>query len=195
MMELDNYRMDASFERGRIRASVNPDVQISWLSFMIEQGIDWMVGKGVHRIKFKRSQAADSFVELLIETDDVHPGPLQFAAVTNIETLHQAGFIPDDLKTPYEAAGDFSIVNSEGLRPEVTIHELSYGLSDMIVSFFLKGAENVRYQISRKNAQLMVDVGMTKRQMIDFINTDRDYGPETTMRELPWNNKKETTWR
>lgn len=193
-MELDNFRMDASFERGRIRATVNPDVQISWLSFMIEQGIEWMLGKGVHRMKFKRSQAMDGFVELLIEADDVHPGPLQFAAVANIKTLHEAGCIPDDLKAPYEVAGDFSVVNSEGLIPEVTIHELSYGLSDMIIAFFLRGAEHVRYQISRENAQLMVDVGMSQRQLVDFINKDREYGPETTMRELPWANKKETTW-
>jgi hypothetical protein len=64
----------------------------------------------------------------------------------------------------------------------------------MIIAFFLRGAENVCYQISRENAQLMVDVGMSQRQLVDFIDKDREYGPETTLRELPWNKKGETIW-
>ena len=185
-MDQDPFRMDVVYERGRVRAVALPDVQISWMSFMLEQGFEWMIGKGIHRMRFHRARLPDGKVELVIETDDVQPQALTFASVASIETLADAGVLPLDLESKYDVGNEGSILSSEGLKQDLRICDISYGLSDMIAAYFLKGVEKARYQISRENAQLWVDIGMTPDEVREFIGKERDYGPETTIGALPW---------
>lgn len=183
----DIYAMNVTFGRGLIKAVIPSDVQVSWMSFTIEQGLEWMLGKGVHRMKFERTILPDKKVELLIESDGINPQSLKFASVTQLKILADEAAIPEEIEEKYgvgEAGG--TVLTSEDLREDLTIADLTYGLSDMIVAFFLKGAQKARYQISRKDGQLWVDLGMSDLELAAFIGKVRDYGPETTIDNLPW---------
>jgi hypothetical protein len=182
----DAFSMAVVYGRGSIRATIPLDVQVSWMSFTIEQGMEWMLGKGVHRMKFERTLLPDKKVELLIESDNVNPQSLQFAAVTKLERLADEAAIPEELEEKWSIGQAGTILTSEGVRTELSIADLTYGLSDMIVAFFLRGAQKARYQISRKDAQIWVDLGMSREELSEFVGKERDYGPETTIGHLPW---------
>ena len=184
---MDIYSMAVTFGRGSITAVIPSDVQVSWVSFTIEQGLEWMLGKGVSRMKFERKLLPDKKVELTIESDGINPQSLKFASVTRLKILADEAAIPEEIEEKYgvgEAGG--TVLTSEDLREDLTIADLTYGLSDMIVAFFLKGAQKARYQISRKDGQLWVDLGMSDRELAAFLAKERDYGPETTVEQLPW---------
>jgi hypothetical protein len=186
---MGSFAMTVVYERETIKAVIPPDVQVSWMSFTIEQGLEWMLGKGVHRMKFERLRLPDGKVELLIEADGVKSQSLKFASVTKLKILADEAAIPEELEERWGvglASEAGTVLTSEGVRTELSIADLTYGLSDMIVAFFLRGAQKARYQISRKDAQIWVDLGMTGEEVVKFVKVERDYGPETTVGDLPW---------
>ena len=190
---MDPFAMSVTYEREAIKAVIPPDVQVSWMSFTIEQGLEWMLGKGVHRMKFERRRLPDGKVELLIEADGVRSQSLKFASVTKLEILADEAAMPEELEEKWgltEVGKAGTVLTSEGVRTELTIADLTYGLSDMIVAFYLRGAQKARYQISRKDAQIWVDLGMSREELAEFIGTVRDYGPEITIGHLPWREAK-----
>lgn len=180
------YQMEVTYERGGIRAVLLPDHHVSWLSFAVEQGLQWFIGKGIWKMTVERRRLPDGRIELLMESDGVEPKALSFSGAALIKHIAQEGFIPASLDQPYQIVDEGTVVASEGLDQEMTLSFLAYGFSDMIAAFFLGGVECARYQISADRAQLWVDIGMSREQLAAFISTDRDYGPETTLHSLPW---------
>lgn len=184
----DEYRMEVSYSRDEIVASIKPDFQLSWLSYVIEQGVSWFLGRGIWKFDIERSMNGPLVVlKMKAATAPLGRG-LAMSCVANLGQIYKEGFFPDKLVESFRVnrGGEFTIAEFLELDLTRDIAFIAYGISDTISAFFLKGAEKAMYQMSRQKVELCVDFGMTEEELKEFIGKSQDYTESTTVGEMPW---------
>lgn len=155
---------------------------LSWLSSGIEMGIGWLMGRGVNQ------WAADISDDGLVTIMKAEGGRqnLQFSRVTHLDVLVRKGFFPK--KPDFDAfqigrAG--TVLAQEQLRPELSIDDIAYGLSDVIVGVAYKyGARKFRWAGSLERCQLLFDVGLSSEELERYMSDPQDYTDTTLVADM-----------
>lgn len=184
----DEYRMEVSYSRDEIVASLKPDFQLSWLSYIVEQGVSWFLGRGIWKFEIERSTNGPLIVlKMKAATAPLGKG-LTMSCVANLGQIYKDGYFPENLEESFRLSRDEEFTVAEFLELDTSrdIAFIAYGISDTISAFFLKGAEKAWFQISLRRVELCVDLGMEAEELKEFIGKAQDYTESTTVGDMPW---------
>lgn len=187
---VDKYRMEVSYSRDEIVASLKPDFQLSWLSYVIEQGVSWFLGRGIWKFDLERSMDGPVIVLKMKAAAAPLGRGLAMSCVANLGQIYKEGYFPEDLQESFRInRKEFTIAEFLELDTSRDIAFIAYGISDTISAFFLKGAEKAWFQLSLRRVELCVDLGMNSEELKEFIGKKQDYTDSTTVGDMPWRSR------
>ena len=192
--------MDFKVSPKHVRVLLPFNSPIGQLAFATEMSIQWFIGEGVWRFNVVRTRVKD---EVQVDFNaTVQPQKCQFGSPARVEDLVKECYIPRQLlkEEIWEQGGPRSLpilegpttitkflqdnqgeslINSEEIRPDVTLGEYSWGLGDAIIGAFIKGATKIKHQFSQGLSQTWLNKGFNREEIERFIRDP--YDPEETV--------------
>lgn len=179
--------IQTTFQPERVVILAVPETQFCELSFAVEQGLNWFFGRGISAFKIERAGKEQN--SYLFNLSALSPSQaLKFSQVSQLGVLAQSGYWPADIpfdkiwKVPgdrkqvrdgfhrvFSASKEGTLINQYGIRPEATIGDLAYGLSDLIVGFFWLGAKWIKHQSSIGKVQTEMDLGFEGDELQRYL--------------------------
>ncbi len=192
----DPYAMEAVYTRDGMTAAVHPDVQLSWISYIIEQGMSWVIGRAIWRMRIERRKRDDSKIEIAVVSDltseESPKKPLLESGVSAMGKLYEKGFFPDTMEAFELPPGEGSVIKYEEPKLEHPLALICYGIADTATSSFLQGAEKCRFQMSRERFEFSFDIGMKPAELHAWLAKTPDYDETTIVGDLPWRSNART---
>lgn len=155
---------------------------LSWLASSIEMGIGWLMGRGVNQWAV---DVSDDGLVTVMRTEGSKQN-LQCSRVTQLGVLVKKGFFPEKPNfKPFVIGKEGTVLSNVDTRPEVTIDDLSYGLSDVIVGVAYKyGARRFRWAGSLQRCDLWFDVGLSSKEIEKYMSDPQDYTDTTLVADM-----------
>lgn len=202
--------IELSMDDRSVSAVIPADNRATTVTSILEQSIVWFLGHGVWKWKVRREniKGRDCMLKLTASTD---PKPLTFGSIAQMGTLANEHFIPkslpDNLKwtpdnlgqTQHQDIGGLykiggltfgtsgeTVLSQPQIRDDIPVCWYAFGLADLFVGFFAKGATEIRHQVTLSLAQTYINLGMSKIQLAKFMSdTEMNFDPTMLVREFP----------
>lgn len=172
-------------DRDKFAFVIASEMPLSWVGFGLETGLLWFLGRACFRFQIKRwgSQKQNFCVTPL----DARRG-LVWSNIVTLKYLHQQVLFPQKLVQSWKKINEnetllgFDWVDD---FPKETLGFVAYGLADLSVDLFKRGAKTVRAQYSVERAEIWADIGLSQDETANLMSrSTRDYEPHETVSAL-----------
>jgi hypothetical protein len=176
-----------SVVRDKFTFAISPEMPLSWVAFGLETGALWFLGRAVFSFQLSRCPAPDH-QHFSVLPLDVRRG-FEWSNVVTLKQLHEEKLFPQKLARSWKDIGEnettFSL-HSNAAFPTQTLGTLAYGLADITVDLFKRGAKTVRAQYSMERTEFWANIGMSSADIDQFMSLKfDDYLPHETVSLLP----------
>jgi len=169
------------------------------LSQLFDFSFCWWLGRGVYKFTVVRFKDPEGNLEALIVPKS-RPKVLAVSPVTDLATLVKEKYFPTELhavealimnqhvkvrdgqnRISATTARDGTIMQHHDLRPQLTIAEMAFGLSDAVVGSFCLGAKKFEWCGSMTLTQAWHDVGLNQNQLERYVKQRYEYAATRTV--------------
>ena len=183
---MENFTFSAA--RNKFAFTISPEMPLSWAAFGLETGLLWFLGRAVFRFELSRCSGPAPEQNFSVLPLDVRRG-LGWSNIVTLKQLHEEKLFPQRLACSWKEIGEnettFSL-HSNAAFPNQTLGNLAYGLADITVDLFKRGAKTVRAQYSMERTEFWANIGMSSADINKFMSLKfDDYEPHETVSLLP----------
>lgn len=185
-----NY-LNLILDKHQSQAVVPNLASLIWAASALDFMGQWFMGRGIWRLemrKLKHDAATYFFMQPMDLKDNINK-PLRVSSVGQIGSFIERKDFPAKLVEPWtehEIGNEGTLVNFVGIAPKVSIGLLTYGLSDLAMDLFKRGATNIKCQYSQEQSQVFGNIGMGERDLHEFTDLNHpDYEAHESVGDLP----------
>jgi hypothetical protein len=146
------------------------------------------LGRAVFRFQLTRWQDESPRHFFCVSPLEVRRG-LRWSNIVTLKSLHSQALFPRSLVSPWKKLNDNeTILGFDWVDdfPEETLGFVAYGLADLTVDLFKRGAKTVRAQYSVQRTEMWADIGLSRSQTDNLMSRSvRDYEDHETVASLP----------
>jgi hypothetical protein len=177
-----------SIVRDKFAFAISPEMPLSWAAFGLETGVLWFLGRAIFRFQLSRYPGTNPDQNFSVLPLEIRRG-FEWSNIVTLKQLHEEKLFPQKLARSWQDIGEeettFSL-HSNADFPNQTLGNLAYGLADITVDLFKRGAKTVRAQYSMERTEFWADIGMSSADITQFMSLKfDDYEPHETVSSLP----------
>jgi hypothetical protein len=165
---------------------------MGWAAHGFECGLLWFFGRSEWRVNLSRTLGPSDTVWFHVQPIGPERHDLNWSNFSTLETLLRAKAFPLRLPEVWDMSKVLSGISLDHLKEDSTIGLLAYGLADIALDFFKRGATWVRAQYSINKVQIVSNTILSEEQARDLASSRPSYVGAETVAALPWPNRRRT---